>query len=128
MSDLIDDGLLTPLNGVPSERIMRIASGRWIGIPLDMNSCVKQQITLTQASYTQDFSLRFWISIYPLGAPLYAPQPVLKTAVLPIVVFVEGTNVAPEDGIPISLPAGMYVLNVYNLTNEMNLLELTVHS
>jgi len=116
-------GWAGPVDGLVEQMIM-ISSGTWIGLPLDLSSSPQVQITLVQASYTQDYSLRYWISLYPFGVPLAPPRSVMKTAVLPVRVCVPGYGV--EDSMRIEVAPGVYILNVYNLTNQSNLLEFTL--
>ena len=116
-------GWAQPVDGLVEQMIM-ISSGTWIGLPLDLISSSQVQITLVQVSYTQDYSLRYWISLYPFGLPLAPPRPVMKTAQLPIRVCVPGYGA--EDAMRIEVEPGCYILNVYNLTNQSNLLEFTL--
>lgn len=102
-----------------------LLSGSLVVIPLDMTFAAMTQITIVQASLTQDFSLRGWISVYPDGIALASVFPILRGNGLPIVIYVP-LQTPPNDCIPIAVPAsGIYYLNVLNLTNESNVFAFT---
>jgi hypothetical protein len=100
-----------------------IASGALWTQPFDLTlSGGMLQILLVQVSYTQDFSLRAWVSQYANGMP-YPPGyiAVLKTANLPIVIHTGMITPLPGTW-DISVPVTACTLNVFNLTNEANIL------
>lgn len=102
-----------------------LSSGTLVVIPLDMTTVVMTQVTVVQASLTQDYSLRGWISVYPDGIALASVFPILRGNGLPIVVYAP-LHTPPEACIPIAVPAsGIYYLNVLNLTNESNVFAFT---
>lgn len=108
-----------------------LASGTLAVIPIDMTVHAMVQLAIAQASLTQDFSLRGWISALPDGAsltPYPGVFPVSRVAGMPIVVYgVLQTPPSPCIAVPIMRP-DIYYLNLLNLTNEPNqfLFALTV--
>jgi hypothetical protein len=103
------------------EQTLSLPSGGWIGLSLDLTTLVRAQITLTQLSYTQDFSVRAWISVYPNGIAVPpGPWPVLRTGGLPILVYTDA-QMPMADIVPVPLAPAQYTLNLRNLTNEDNL-------
>lgn len=99
-----------------------IPSGALVSWPLDLTSASMIQIILAQLSLTQDYSLRAWISVYVNGIPL-APGyvPVMQTGGLPLVVYIS-PQTPPANTFAVPVSPGLYVLNVFNLTNEANVL------
>lgn len=109
-----------------AERTLSVASGNLIVFPVDSSGFDMLQITLTQLSQTQDYSLRFWVSVYPNGMPLIPGYvSILKAGGLPLVLFASGL-IPPTDSLlcPIAIRQ-QYMVNVLNLTNEPNVLGVT---
>lgn len=102
-----------------------LSSGSLVVIPLDLTTVAMTQVTVVQASLTQDFSLRGWISLYPDGIALANDFPILRGNGLPIVIYVP-LQTPPDDCIPVAVPAsGLYYLNILNLTNVANIFAFT---
>src|SRR3569623_119827 len=119
MADFVDLDL--PALSEVAEQTVPVASGNLIMFPVDSSQFNMLQITLSQLSQTQDYSLRAWVSVYPNGTPL-APGyvSVLKVGGLPLVLSVFGL-ISPINTLlcPIALRQ-QYMLNVLNLTNDDN--------
>lgn len=102
-----------------------IPSATLVAIPIDMSTVQMTQLTVAQLSFTQNYSLRAWLSVYPAGIPLPpdAPPdffPVLGAMVgLPIVIYT-ATQTPPGNTLDILVDAGSYIFNILNLTNELN--------
>ena len=96
-----------------------IPSGSLIVIPIDMTTVAMTQVMLVQVSYTQDYSLRTWLSLHPDGLAIAGVIPILKTAGIPLVIHI-ADQILPPDVNAIAVEPGQYMLNVLNLTNEAN--------
>lgn len=102
-----------------------IPSSTLVAIPIDMTTVQMTQITVAQLSFTQNYSLRAWVSTYPGGIPLNPDTPpdffpVLANMVgLPIVIYTP-SHTPPANTLDILVEAGSYVFNILNLTNEAN--------
>jgi hypothetical protein len=97
-----------------------VPSGTLVVLPIDMTSVQMTQIKMLQISFTQDFSLRAWLSVYPGGTPLPPGYfPLLRTSGVPFVVYCAGQTPSPPDLASLVEP-GRYMLNVLNLTNVEN--------
>lgn len=102
-----------------------IPSATLVAIPIDMTTVQMTQITVAQLSFTQNYSLRAWLSIDPAGIPLKPNTPpdffpVLGVLVgLPIVIYT-APQTPPVNTIDIVVAAGNYIFNILNLTNELN--------
>lgn len=97
-----------------------LPAGTLIVLPVDMSSVQMVQIVLVQLSQTQDYSMRTWLSRYPDGIAI-APGvfPVLRGQGLPFVIHT-ADQTPPENTNAIQVEAGNYILNILNLTNEIN--------
>ena len=99
-----------------------IAPGAWMGWPVDLTNVNMIQITLAQLSQTQDYSLRAWVSVYEQGVPLPpGATPVMRISGFPFIVYT-ASQIPPAASIAVLVAPGVYVLNVFNLTNEQNIL------
>jgi hypothetical protein len=88
--------------------------------PIDLSDGGMIVVTLVQVSETQDYSLRAWVSQYANGVPL-APgyTPVYRGFGWPLTIYT-APQTPPPNTIAIAVTPGVYVLNVLNLTNELN--------
>lgn len=100
-----------------------VPSGTLALVPIDMTQRVMVQIDVAQASLTQDFSLRGWISTTADQESLVAYPgyfPLLRGNGLSIVLFLPlHTPPAACIAVPVVRPI-VYYLNILNLTNEVN--------
>jgi hypothetical protein len=97
-----------------------IPSGTLALIPIDMTVTQMTKIIVTQVSLTQDFGLRGWVSQYPLGISLIVPLPdtfsLSRMTPAPLLIYVVDQIPLP-DMILAPVLAGLYYLNILNLTN-----------
>lgn len=107
---------------VAAEEPNVILAGTLTVIPLDMTVSQMVQLNLWQMSiWTEDFSLRAWISVFENGIPYPpGPTPIIRYGGAPIVVYVE-SQTPPEHSIAVPVPPGVYFLNILNLTNSTNI-------
>jgi len=111
-----------------SEYFNNLPSGTLALIPLDMRTVMMTEITIAQASLTQDYSLRGWVSAYPDGMSVVLPPAnvfaIMRTGGVPIVVHT-ASQTPPDDCIAVVIASGQYYLNVLNLTNAANVFAFT---
>lgn len=95
-----------------------INSGSLTSVPIDMTANQMIQFTLQQASNTQDFGLRGWVSEWEDGIAISDIfYPLLRFAGSPVVVHV-AAQTPPAETVSILVPPGYYFINILNLTNS----------
>lgn len=118
--------LLDPVTAAINPNML--ASGTVVLLPIDMTTILMTQIIVTQVSLTQDFGMRCWLSVYPLGVSLIAPLPdvfaLSRMTPRPLIIFVND-QVPPPNSILANVQPGLYYLNILNLTNHHSAFSFT---
>lgn len=101
----------------------RISPGNMTCVPIDMTTVRMTKILLQQASNTQDYSLRAWLSLYQEGVALadnsIKTYTIMRNVLLPIIIYTAGQTPDAESFSVLVVP-NYYFLNILNLTNEVN--------
>jgi hypothetical protein len=96
-----------------------LPSGNLALVQIDMTVTQMTRIIVTQVSLTQDFGMRFWLSVKPLGSSIIStwPRELAVSRMTPEALFIYTFGQTPDSGSLAQIAPGLYYLNILNLTN-----------
>lgn len=123
---------ITQVAEAAAQGFARIPPGGLYVVSLELAPASLAQIIMAQASPTEDWSLRSWLSAVPRGEALASLMPPFsalfwslpRTLVLPVVLYTP-EQTPPAPALAIAANPGTYYVNVLNLVNAAATLSFT---